>query len=240
VARKFASDKGDALGMTKTVVFAAHRREPPVGRPDFPPMKPKKGFTHASREMWDAWISSDANTCPEQVYRSARSLFTSSMVLAVHEGGKCLIQRGYEVLAEHAPIANDIARERLVIQHREAQKQQRPVPTKEMIEKGGKFAALESLMLPQKGGGWCIAVIDIQLLLPIPVADTHVDEIDHSVLQLLYQGFSAKEIGQQVEISHRTVEHRIERMKARIGARTISQLVALSIASGLTGKTPGN
>lgn len=58
--------------------------------------------------------------------------------------------------------------------------------------------------------------------------------------QLLYEGLSAKEIAQQVEISHRTVEHRIERMKARIGARTISQLVALSIASGLTGKIPGN
>nr|WP_245472673.1 helix-turn-helix transcriptional regulator [Rhizobium leguminosarum] len=77
-------------------------------------------------------------------------------------------------------------------------------------------------------------------LVAYPFADTHVDEIDHAVLQLLYQGFSAKEIAQQVEISHRTVEHRIERMKARIGARTISQLVALSIASGLTGKIPGS
>ncbi|WP_245512320.1 helix-turn-helix domain-containing protein [Rhizobium leguminosarum] len=56
-----------------------------------------------------------------------------------------------------------------------------------------------------------------------------MDEFDHSVLQLLYEGLSAKEIAQQVEISHRTVEHRIERMKARIGARTISQLVALSM-----------
>lgn len=233
MARKFASDKGDALGMTKTVVFAVHRREPPGGRPDFLPMKPKKGFAYASREMWDAWISSDAASPPEQIYRPALKLFTVSMVLAAHNNDCPLILRGYEALAEHSPIASDIARELLIRRYRETQSQERPLSVKEMVEKEGKFVALESLLLPQKGGGWCLAVIDIQLLLPIPRKKSNVDDVDRSILQLLYEGFSGKEIGQHLGFSHRTVEHRVERLKQAFGARSLSQLVALSIAGGL-------
>ncbi|NNH46016.1 hypothetical protein HLI03_30950 [Rhizobium laguerreae] len=102
-----------------------------------------------------------------------------------------------------------------------------------MVEKGGKFVALESLLLPQKGGGWCLAVIDIQLLLPIPRTRPDIDDTDRAILQLLYEGFSGKEIGQHIGFSHRTVEHRVERLKQGFGARSLSQLVALSIADGL-------
>ncbi|MBB6305078.1 LuxR C-terminal-related transcriptional regulator [Rhizobium leucaenae] len=198
-------------------------------------MKPKKGVSHASREMWDAWISSDAASSPEQVYRPALRHFTASMVLAVHNNEYPLILRGYEALAEHAPIASDIARELLIRRYRETQSQERPLPVKEMVEKEGKFVALESLLLPQKGGGWCLAVIDIQLLLPIPRVRADIDDIDRAIIQSLYEGFSGKEIGQRVGFSHRTIEHRIERLKRGFGARSIAQLVALSIAGGLGG-----
>ncbi|MGR9190484.1 response regulator transcription factor [Rhizobium leguminosarum] len=183
--------------------------------------------------MWDAWISSDADTSPEQVYRPALKLFTASMVLAAHNNDHPLILRGYEVLAEHAPIANEIARELLVRRHGETQRKDRPLSVKEIIEKGGKFVALESLLLPQKGGGWCIAVIDILLLLPIPRTRADIDDVDRAILQLLYEGFSGKEIGQQLGLSHRTIEHRVERLKQGFGARSTSQLVALAIAGGL-------
>ncbi|PDS34427.1 hypothetical protein CO665_30810 [Rhizobium anhuiense] len=219
--------------VTKTVVFAGHRRELPGCRQDFPPMKPKRSFAHASRVMWDAWISSDANTSPELVYRPALRLFTASMVLAVQEKEECLILQGYEALAGQAPIANDIAREWLVVRCHEAQRRDRPVTTKEMIQKEEKFAALESLLLPQKGGRWCLAVIDIQLMLPIPRTRADIDDIDRTILQLLYEGFSGKEIGQYLALSHRTIEHRLERLKHGFGARSLAQLVALSIAGGL-------
>ncbi|ANL47541.1 response regulator protein [Rhizobium phaseoli] len=196
-------------------------------------MKTRKGFTHASREMWDAWISSDADTLAEQICRPALRLFTASMVLAVQEREKCLILRGYEAFAEHALIANDIACERLVLRHHETQMNERPVSTKEMIAKEGMLAAFESLLLPQKGGGWCLAVIDIQLLLSIPRTRPDIDDVDRVVLQLLCAGFSGKEIGQHLRLSHRTVEHRIERLKKGFDARSIAQLVALSIADGL-------
>ncbi|MBY5572247.1 hypothetical protein HFO55_34700 [Rhizobium leguminosarum] len=57
--------------------------------------------------------------------------------------------------------------------------------------------------------------------------------MDRAILPLLYEGFSEKGIGQQVELSHRTIEHRIERLKQGFGAGSIAQLVALSIAGGL-------
>ncbi|MBY3177596.1 hypothetical protein HFO27_23650 [Rhizobium leguminosarum] len=140
--------------------------------------------------------------------------------------------KGYEALIGHASTANEIARVQLARRYDETQRQG-PVTTKEMIQKEGKFAALESLLLPQKGGGWCIAVMDIHLLLPIPRTRADIDDVDRAILQLLYEGFSGKEIGQHLGFSHRTIEHRIERLKQGVGARSIAQLVALSIAGGL-------
>lgn len=213
--------------MTKTVVFAAGRR------PDFPPMRPRKGFTHVSREMLDAWISSDAASSPEQVYHPALKLFTATMVLAAYTNEHPLILRGYEAISEHAPIANYIAGDLLMRRYRETQRQERPLSVKEMVEEGGKFVALEALLLPQKGGGWCIAAMDIRLLLPIPTMRSDIDDTDRAILQMLYEGFSGKEIGQQLGFSHRTIEHRTERLKRGFGARSIAQLVALSISSGI-------
>lgn len=184
--------------------------------------------------MWDAWISSDADTSPEQVYRSALKLFTASMVLAVHDDqGKCLIVRGYEVPSVYAPIVDEIARERLERRYLDTQRQARPIATKEIVEKGGELTALESLLIPRKGGGWCIAMMDFYLMLPIPRARADNDDVDRAILQLLCEGYSGKEIGQLLEFSHRTIEHRVERLKQGFGARSIAQLVALSIADGL-------
>lgn len=200
-------------------------------------MKPRKGFAYASREMLDAWISSDADALPERVYRLGLKLFTASMVLAVFEKENCLIVREYNSLAEYAPIANDTAREQLALRYHETQRQKRPVSAKEIIEKGGHLIAFESLLLPQKGGGWCIAVIDFQLSLAIPQSSADVDDIDRAILQSLYEGYSGKEIGQRLGMSHRTIEHRVERLKQGFGARSISQLVAISIAARIEGKS---
>jgi hypothetical protein len=45
---------------------------------------------------------------------------------------------------------------------------------------------------------------------------------------------SAKEIAAVAGLSFRTIQHRIERMKSRFGARSIAHLVALSISTALT------
>ncbi|MGO6943158.1 LuxR C-terminal-related transcriptional regulator [Rhizobium johnstonii] len=185
----------------------------------------------------DGWISSSEGTLPEQLYSTALQHFTASMVLCLQGNKRSTIVRGYSAPVEQSTIIDEFACRWHASKHHESQKTARPISVRKLVEIERQHIAFDALLLPQKGGGWSLAAVDFQLVLPIPIADTHVDEID-TVLQLHYQGFSAKEIAQRVELSHRTVEHRIERMKARIGARTISQLVALSVASGLRGKTP--
>lgn len=223
--------------MTKTVVFALSRAE--WGTPFSPgafPMRSKKGFVHASRELLDGWISSTDETSPEQLYEPALPLLTANMVLCIHRNASPLIVRGYSVQVGQDVTVDEIACRWLASRHHEGQAHARPISARELIEAEGNHVALDALLLPQRGGGWSLAAIDIQVVLPISNLSSDLNAVDHAILQLLYQGFSAKEIAQQIGLSHRTVEHRVERLKANFGARTIAQLVALSIANGLNGK----
>jgi DNA-binding NarL/FixJ family response regulator len=47
---------------------------------------------------------------------------------------------------------------------------------------------------------------------------------------LLKEGYTLKEIATKVERSHRTVEHRVEDLKTRMGARNLHHLIAISMA----------
>ncbi|MGO7658902.1 response regulator transcription factor [Rhizobium ruizarguesonis] len=237
--RNYASNKTSALLVTKTVVSAPGTS----GRGCVRAMclvafrmRSKKGFVHASRELLDRWISGGGAKLPEELYQPALHLFTASMVLCLQRDGRSLIVHGYSAQAEQSTTVDEFACGWLASRHHEIQKQARPVSTGELIETKGNHVAFDTLLLPQKGGGWSLAAFDIQLMLPVPRINLQMDGVDHSILQLLYRGLSVKEIAQQVELSHRTIEHRTERLKARLGARTLPQLVALSIANGLSGK----
>ncbi|MGR9457087.1 response regulator transcription factor [Rhizobium leguminosarum] len=199
-------------------------------------MRSKKGFVHASRELLDGWISSSEKTLPEQLYGPALQHFTANMVLCLQGNDGPIIVRGYSVRTWQSGVVDELACRWLASRHHEAQKLARPISATELVETERKHVAFDGLILPQKGGGWSLAAVDIQLALPSSNLISGLDSIDHAIFQLLYHGLSVKEIAQQVELSHRTVEHRIERLKRRLGARTIPQLVALSIANGLTGK----
>jgi len=94
----------------------------------------------------------------------------------------------------------------------------------------------ETLILPQKSTAqqiwWCILFSKIDLLLS-NVARFDTDGIDLSILQLLTDGVAQNEIGLSLELSPRTIEHRIERLKGRAGAKNLQHLVALWISSRL-------
>jgi DNA-binding CsgD family transcriptional regulator len=114
--------------------------------------------------------------------------------------------------------------------------QKRPSLSKGSTVFGGWRIVYERLLVPQKSGArrseWCITFSRIDLLLP-EVSGFKTDGIDLSILQLLTEGAAQKEIGLRLELSPRTIEHRIERLKARIGAKNLQHLVALWIASRL-------
>lgn len=67
----------------------------------------------------------------------------------------------------------------------------------------------------------------------LPLSAFKADGIDLSILQLLTEGAAQREIGLKLELSPRTIEHRIERLKAKLGAKNLQHLVALWISSAL-------
>jgi DNA-binding CsgD family transcriptional regulator len=79
---------------------------------------------------------------------------------------------------------------------------------------------------PSGAASWCLFLAEIQSLTANGLA-TRFDDADLAILQLLREGMSAREIGQAIEFSPRTVEHRIERMRARANVKTIAALLAM-------------
>lgn len=71
---------------------------------------------------------------------------------------------------------------------------------------------------------WCVILGEVHSISAV-IRDVRVDDIDLSIVQLLREGLSAREIGDVIELSPRTVEHRIEKMKARAGVKSIVPLL---------------
>jgi hypothetical protein len=92
----------------------------------------------------------------------------------------------------------------------------------------------ERVIVPQRRpverSAWCVKLISIAQTIGIFETGSFLDEVDHAVFQLLKEGFTLKEIAAKVERSHRTVEHRVEALKTRMGARNLHHLSAISMA----------
>jgi DNA-binding CsgD family transcriptional regulator len=84
---------------------------------------------------------------------------------------------------------------------------------------------------PEHLGSWCVSLVRIRCLLPMAEKGYEPDATDLAILQLLREGYSARNIGSLVGLSHRTVEHKLEKLKATFGARSVAHLATLSIAS---------
>ncbi|WP_132565347.1 helix-turn-helix domain-containing protein [Rhizobium sullae] len=78
---------------------------------------------------------------------------------------------------------------------------------------------------PSGSGRWCIVLAQVHAISHIG-RPARFDDTDLSILQLLREGLSAREIGAALKLSPRTIEHRIERMKIRTGIGAIVQLLA--------------
>lgn len=100
----------------------------------------------------------------------------------------------------------------------------------------------DRVILPQKGDGvpsWCISMAEGRFMLPRP-REEKMDLVDEGIVQLLIEGHTAKEIADLLALSPRTVEHRIEKMKDRLGARNLVHLVAKLVGQQVSGTTSGS
>lgn len=99
--------------------------------------------------------------------------------------------------------------------------------------------AYDRIILPQKNSAgrssWCIGLLDIRFLLPTGPRAEGLDDADLAIPQLLAEGASTREVATAANLSARTIEHSIERLKSRFRARNITQLVVLAISAGISG-----
>ncbi|MET0748028.1 MAG: helix-turn-helix transcriptional regulator [Rhizobium sp.] len=92
----------------------------------------------------------------------------------------------------------------------------------------------DRILLPQRSTArpnWIISSSYAQFLLNPPQRHASLDVGDEAIVQLLIEGSTAKEIAVTLGISHRTVEHRLERMKERFAAKNTIHLAAMLIAT---------
>ncbi|MCW8057499.1 hypothetical protein [Agrobacterium tumefaciens] len=78
---------------------------------------------------------------------------------------------------------------------------------------------------PSGSGRWCVVLAEVHSISLIG-RPTRFDDTDLSILQLLREGLSGRQVGATLNLSPRTIEHRIERMKARTGVGAIVCLLA--------------
>lgn len=100
----------------------------------------------------------------------------------------------------------------------------------------GLSLGYDRILLPQKNVGkpeWIISSSYARFLLTRPRQEENLDVADEAITQLLIEGATAKEIATALGLSHRTVEHRLSRMKDRMGARNTVHLVAMLVATHL-------
>ena len=57
--------------------------------------------------------------------------------------------------------------------------------------------------------------------------DLYLNEREIETISYLAAGYGAKEIARELNLSPRTVEHRIETLKRRLGARNVTHLIAM-------------
>ena len=84
----------------------------------------------------------------------------------------------------------------------------------------------DRLILPDPSGSgrWCVIFAEVHSITDVG-RPARFDDIDLSILQLSREGLSARDIGLALGLSSRTVEHRIEKMKARAGVNAIVRLL---------------
>ena len=215
------------------------------------PLKPNISFPDLVRRLTDAWLeSSGQSVTPDVVFRSVKDLLKINMVLTivdmanappdwrmdfVHQYGiptSLLDSKGLQKIGS----LRDFSRGALLEQHiievcQKAIAEGRPIIGKidQVIQ--NTRVVVSGIVVPDPSAKktWCVILGEVHSISAV-VRDVRFDDIDLSIVQLLREGLFAREIGHVIELSPRTVEHRIERMKARAGVKSI---VPLLIAKNL-------
>lgn len=222
-------------------------------------------FTIVTRRMIDAWIQTTAEqrAAPEDVYRDVLDLLSIKMRLTVFtvEGDDPL--KWHMKAIRHSGFASRVLninkifadcrigdfkdqsymQAAVIPRLKEVLERQQPVTELVKTRLLGVNLGYDRILLPQKNAGrpeWIISSSYAQFLLSPPERREKLDVADEAIIQLLVEGATAKEAAATLGISHRTVEHRLEKMRQRYGARNVVHLVSMLIATHLDRPSSGN
>lgn len=215
-------------------------------------------FSTVVRKLTDAWILTDPArpARPEDVYAGVEDLLSLKMRLTVfritgndplnwnmiairHSGFRSRILNVNKLFADCTigEFKDRRYMEEAVIP-RLVEVIERQQPSSELVKTRllGINLGYDRILLPQKNEKrpeWVISSSNAQFLLSSPQRLESLDIGDEAILQLLMEGSTAKEIANTLEISHRTVEHRLERIKLKYGAKNNVHLVAMLMSARL-------
>ncbi len=93
----------------------------------------------------------------------------------------------------------------------------------------------DRIILPQRSKSpprWLLICTNGRFMAGTSMNNLEIDGTDQEILMALIEGMTSKEIAAIVSLSHRTVEHRLERVKKQVGARSLPHLAALFVTAG--------
>lgn len=215
-------------------------------------------FTQVAARLMDAWITGTEQTDSATVL-CARVLeyLGPDMMLTVTDTSAAnpldwnfSFVRGYALPTGFADILDferhrpfrDFADQRFVLETLVAGRQraiQQARPEIEAVDARLLHARIvgDRIILPDRDAGgraaWCVSLKRVRCILPIAPLVPDLDPTLLAILQLLREGFTAREIGDRIGFSFRTVEHKVEKMKSAFGARSVAHLATLSVTAAM-------
>lgn len=113
---------------------------------------------------------------------------------------------------------------------------QQKKPSMDVVETRtlGLTIVFDRIILPDRSETprWLLVCTNGRFQAQAPRQTPQLDPVDETIVMHLMAGQTAKEIAQGVNLSPRTVEHRLERLKQQVGARSLPQLTAMLVVAG--------
>jgi DNA-binding CsgD family transcriptional regulator len=210
-------------------------------------------FNALCHDLIDLWLQTDTSDGPESLYAGVLERLTMKMALSVVRtatadpydwqfqrirdfGFKSPLLQQVRVALPNAQLRNLDRRfidEAILPAYSQVISSGRPSIDMVRTKLLGVRVGYERLILPQKTEGkpaWCVSLAEGRFFLP-PLQELKSDLVDESIIQLLIEGQTAKEIAGLLDLSPRTIEHRIDRLKSRLEARNLVHLVAKLVAT---------
>ncbi|WP_143240001.1 AsnC family protein [Agrobacterium sp. DSM 25558] len=212
------------------------------------PLKPNVSYSDLSRRLTDTWLgSSSGSISPHEVCRSVADYLRINMALVVVHTEKAPIDWHVKFIRRYGiptglidvgvlqkagrlcdvPVSA-LVKQRMIEGCQKAISDRQPITGKiDVVIEDARITG-DAIILPDPmpKRAWCVILGEVHSISAV-AHHVRMDDIDLSIVQLLREGLSARRIGELLELSPRTIEHRIEKIKARAAVETLFPLLIM-------------